>query len=141
MIVIKNIVLAIIGFSSGIVVAGGIFAFIAIIGVVPRLAQRTKTVKNITCYENSIVAGGIFGCISMVFDISIKIGFLSVIPAAAVGVFVGCIAVSIAEVLDVIPVFMRRARLKNGIQAFVLSIAFGKAAGSLIYFIIPNFCK
>ena len=55
--------------------------------------------------------------------------------------FVGCIAVSIAEVLDVIPVFMRRARLKNGIQAFVLSIAFGKAAGSLIYFIIPNFCK
>ena len=138
MIVIKNIVLAIIGFSSGIVVAGGVFAFIAIIGVVPRLAQRTKTVKNITCYENSIVAGGIFGCISMVFDISIKIGFLSVIPA---GAGVGCIAVPIAEVLDVIPVFMRRARLKNGIQAFVLSIAFGKAAGSLIYFIIPNFCK
>ena len=139
--IIKNIFLSIVGFSSGIVVSGGIFAFIAIIGIVPRLAQKTLTQTYISTYENSIIAGGVFGCLNMVFDISINIGIFSVIPALATGIFVGCLAVSIAEVLDVIPIFMRRMRIKRGIQAFVLSIAFGKFIGSLIYFIVPNFCK
>ena len=44
---LKYCVLAFIGFSSGMVVSGGIFAFIAAIGVVERLAQKTKTVKHI----------------------------------------------------------------------------------------------
>ena len=57
----NNIVLAVIGLSSGTVVAGGIFAFIAIIGVVPRLAQKTKTEKYIMIYEDAITLGGILG--------------------------------------------------------------------------------
>ena len=30
------------GFASGVVVAAGTFAFIAVIGIVPRMAQRTN---------------------------------------------------------------------------------------------------
>ena len=35
------------GFASGVVVAAGTFAFIAAIGIVPRMAQRTNTKQYI----------------------------------------------------------------------------------------------
>ncbi|MCJ7856567.1 stage V sporulation protein AB [Lachnospiraceae bacterium NSJ-143] len=138
---LKTLILIVIAFSSGVVIAGGVFAFIAVIGIVPRMAQRTHTENKIVLYENAIITGGVFGCLTMVFDFNIPIGYFSIIPAFAIGIFVGSLAVSIAEVLNVVPVFMRRASLKTGLGLFVASIAFGKMFGSLIYFIIPNFYK
>ena len=35
------------GLIAGAVIAGGIFAFIVVIGVIPRLIQRTKSAKYI----------------------------------------------------------------------------------------------
>ena len=136
----NNIVLAVIGLSSGTVVAGGIFAFIAIIGVVPRLAQKTKTEKYIMIYEDAITLGGIFGCTTMFLKYYIPIGnAAAVIAAAAIGVFVGSLAVSLAEVINVVPIFMRRARLKQGLSFFLLALAAGKLIGSLVYFFVPTF--
>ena len=40
---IKYILMFLIGIGGGIVISGAVFAFIAIIGIVPRLAQKTKT--------------------------------------------------------------------------------------------------
>lgn len=54
------------------------------------------------------------------------------------GIFVGCLAVSLAEVIDVIPILSRRIGLKVGMRYFLLAIAIGKLVGSLIYFIIPG---
>ena len=39
----KEILLAIIGLSAGLIVAGGLFAFIASLGVVSDIADRTHT--------------------------------------------------------------------------------------------------
>ncbi len=140
MLLIARYILAFIAaFSSGVVIAGGVFSFIAIIGVVPRMAQRTSTEKNIVTYENAIILGGILGSLTMVFDFKIPLGIISVIPSFGIGVFVGAIAVSIAEVLDVVPVFMRRASLKKGLELFVWAIALGKTTGALLYFIFPYF--
>lgn len=140
--ILKNIILIIIGFSSGTIVAGGIFAFIAVIGVVPRLAQRTKTIKFIRLYEDFIILGGIFGCLYLFIDYYLPVGTLiSCFFLFCVGVFVGCLAVSLAEVFNVVPVFMRRTRLKNGLGIFITVLALGKAFGSLAYFILPVFIK
>ena len=140
MVLLKNIFLAIIGFSSGIIVAGGIFAFIAIIGIVPRFAQRTGTQDKIMLYEDAIILGGVAGCLEILIDYSLHVGFfLSAIIALSVGVFVGSLAVSLAEIIDVVPIFMRRARLTKGLSVFVLSLALGKMFGSLAYFILPKF--
>ena len=48
------------GFASGVVVAAGTFAFIAAIGIVPRMAQRTNTKQYIPFYEDTILLGGLF---------------------------------------------------------------------------------
>ena len=138
--VLKNLFLIVIGFASGMAVSGGIFAFIAGIGVVPRLAYKTKTISSIRIYEDAIILGGIFGCLYLYLDYNIS--FVSVFApfiALAIGIFIGCLAVSLAEVLDVIPIFMRRARLSKGLAIFVFSLALGKAVGSIIFFFIPNF--
>ncbi len=135
MLYLKQIILVIISFSSGVVIAGGVFAFIAMIGIVPRMAQKTNTEGHIIFYENAIIYGGIFGSLLMTFNFYLPIGYLSAVPALAIGVFIGAIAVSIAEILDVVPVFMRRASLKTGLGIFITSIALGKLFGSMVYFL------
>ncbi|MGE4215376.1 MAG: stage V sporulation protein AB [Anaerotignaceae bacterium] len=140
MVMIKNIALAIIGFSSGVIVAGGIFSFIAIIGIVPRFAQKTGTQDKIMLYEDAIILGGILGCLELFIDYKFRIGvFLPAIISLAVGVFVGSLAVSLAEIIDVVPIFMRRARLTKGLSVFVLALALGKVFGALAYFVLPKF--
>jgi len=132
--------LVLLGFSSGVVIAGAVFAFIAIIGIVPRLAQKTSTQKYIKLYEEAIIFGGIFGTTTLLIDYRLPIGVMPVaILALCVGIFFGCLAVSLAEVLDVIPVLTRRTRLRQGMALFMLAIALGKLAGSLLYYFIPGF--
>ena len=41
-----HIVVVLAGLIAGAVISGGIFAFIVVIGVIPRLIQRTKTAKH-----------------------------------------------------------------------------------------------
>ena len=48
---------------------------------------------------------------------------------------------SLAEVLDVLPVMQRRVNVKRGVEYFVISIALGKCVGSVLYFTIRGFSK
>ena len=140
MTIIKYLLLIVLGFGSGIVVSGAVFAFIAIIGVVPRLAQKTCTTKYIKLYEEAIIFGGIFGTSTMLFDYYLPIGkFLVIMLSATIGIFYGCLAVSLAEILNVIPILTRRGRLTAGLKYFILAIALGKLLGSLMYYFIPGF--
>jgi stage V sporulation protein AB len=50
------------------------------------------------------------------------------------GIFVGCLALAIAEMLNTIPVFARRVGFRHGLGVAILGVAFGKLVGSLIYF-------
>lgn len=58
---LKTIYLIFLGLTSGCMVAAGTFAFIAAIGIVPRMAKRTETQRFIRVYEDAIVLGGIWG--------------------------------------------------------------------------------
>ncbi len=132
--------LVIIGFGSGLFVAGAVVAFIAIIGVVPRLAQKSGTKKYIKLYEEAIIAGGIIGACDMYFDFYLPIGRpLVIFLSFCIGVFYGSLAVSLAEVLNIIPILTRRARLQQGLRWFVCAIALGKLTGSLLYYFVPGF--
>lgn len=140
MTILKHILLALIGLSSGFVIAGAVFAFIAIIGIVPRLAHKTRTTRYIRLYEEALILGGIFGASTNVIDYYIPIGKVAVVIfSLLVGVFYGCLAICLAEILDVIPILARRTKLKPGIVAFMLAIAFGKLFGSLAYLLVPGF--
>ena len=52
----------------------------------------------------------------------------------SVGIFVGCLVMSLAETLKALPVISRRIHLAVGLQYLILSIGLGKLVGALIYF-------
>ena len=137
---LKGILAIIIAFASGIIISGAVFAFIAIIGVVPRLAQKTRTEDKIRFYEEAIIWGGIIGTASMIYDFYIPIGkFFAILYAGCIGIFFGCLAVSLAEILNVLPILTRRGRIQTGLKYFILAVALGKLIGSIIYSRIPSF--
>lgn len=140
MMIINTTAFLILSLGSGIVISGAVFAFIAVIGVVPRLAQKTKTQEYIQVYEEGIILGGIWGTTTLIFDYYLPInGYLVMLLSLMVGIFYGCLAVSLAEVLNVIPVLTRRAGLKKGIKFFICALALGKLLGSFMYYFIPGF--
>ena len=147
------------GLCGGGLVAAGLFAFISILGLVPRLAARTHTASQIHRYENWIVAGSFFGNLLNLhqvpfYQIGMGLGrrlpkwlsngwlqgmsLVSVvfpgIMGIASGIFVGCLVMSLAETLDALPTMSRRIHLSVGIQYIIEALAIGKLVGSLVYF-------
>jgi hypothetical protein len=51
------------------------------------------------------------------------------------GIFVGCLALAIAEMLNSIPIFSRRTGFRHGLGIALLFAALGKMAGSIFYFL------
>lgn len=136
MIFLKGLLLMFIGLSAGGVIAAGVFAFLAIIGVYPRIIGKTHTNKHVLFYETVIILGGVLGNVADLYEIPVKLGgnpFLG-IYGLSVGIFVGCLVMSLAETLKALPVIWRRIHLSVGIQYVVLAIGLGKLVGSLIYF-------
>ncbi|MCC5911624.1 MAG: stage V sporulation protein AB [Clostridiaceae bacterium] len=133
----KYIIVPIIGFSNGIIVGSGIVALITLLDIIPRLAQLTKTYKNTTSYENSIILGATLASLFSLIDIGIDIGALSVIIIGfSMGLFIGLLASALAEVMNVIPVIIRRFSIESYVVYIVTALILGKTLGSFIDWII-----
>lgn len=132
----KEALLSLIGFGAGSIVAGGVFAFLVMIGVFPRLIGKTGTKEHIYLYDMMIVAGGIVGNWMDLYQVPLLFGgqFLLGMFGGSIGIFVGCLVMSLAETLKALPVMARRIRLKSGLPYVVLTLAAGKLAGALLYF-------
>ena len=52
----------------------------------------------------------------------------------SVGIFTGCLVMSLAETLKALPTFSRRIRLSVGLPWLIAAIAAGKCGGSILYF-------
>lgn len=148
---IKEIILAVLGFCFGMLTAGGVFTVLIGVGLMPRFAGKTHTARYEILYEEFIIYGTIIGCLFSVFDFPYKIGeYLNrycsdivytviaygmiVVIGVFSGIFVGCLALAIAEMIDSIPTFTRRIGFRHGLGIVILVIAIGKLCGSLIYF-------
>lgn len=119
---------------AGLAVSAGTFAFILVIGVIPRILQRTGQ-KKVMLFENIIILGIIAGNIFSTIPVYMPLGeIFIVIYGIATGIFVGCIAVALAEILHTFPIIFRRLNLKWGLRAVIISMALGKFCGSLFYF-------
>ena len=124
-----------ISFSLGIIVSGAIFSFIAMIGIIPRLAQKTRTTHYILYYENVIILSGILGVSTLIFNYNLRLPMLFVsLLSLSGGMFLGCLAVSLTEILDVIPILARRVNVIPYVRYFVVAIAIGKFIGTLLYY-------
>ena len=123
-----------IGLSAGTVIAGGLFSFIASLGVVSDLADRTHTGKYVKVYEDAIVLGGFIGNIMFLSKPSIPIGDFVLVPLGLfIGIFVGCEIMALAEILNVFPIFVRRVKLVKYVPYFILTVALGKTVGEMVF--------
>lgn len=150
----KDILLGIMGFSFGLLAAAGVFTVLVAVGLVPRFAGKTHTADKAFLYEEMVVAGTIVGGFFSIFERYGLIGtFLRerfplysnaweilgsgvlVLFGGFSGMFIGCLALAIAEILDSIPIFARRFSFRHGIGLAILAMAAGKVTGALFYFI------
>ena len=124
-----QIFLGILGMSAGVVVAGGLFSFIVELGVISDFAN------HILLYEDAVSAGAILGNVFQIFRIgipgqSVLLAFFGLFA----GIFVGCWSMALAEILNVFPIFMRRARIVRYAAVFILMLALGKGIGAGLFF-------
>ena len=139
MIVIKSIFLVVIGLCSGFAVAAGVFAFITMLGIVPRLVARTRTGKYVKWYETVIVLGGTTANIAYLFSLSIHLSVVGVcLFGLFSGVYVGCLAMALAEMLRVLPVLIKRGKLVVGLPILILFIGLGKLFGVIFQYFVMN---
>lgn len=133
--IIQQILLAVIGFSAGVAIAGGLFSFIVELGIIADFADRTHTAEHILLYEDCAVLGGTVGNLVSVFHLSIPFGRL-LLPIFGVlaGIFVGCWSMALAEMLNVFPVFIRRIKIVRYVAVFILSMALGRGVGAMLFF-------
>ena len=131
----KELLLAVIGLSSGAIVSGGLFSFIASLGVVSDFADRTHTGSRVSLYEDAIILGGSLGNLFWIYQIQMTNElWLLIFFGLFSGIFVGCWSMALAEVLNIFPIFIRRVKMVKCIPYIILSIAIGKGAGALLFF-------
>lgn len=131
-----KVFLALIGLASGIAVSAGIFAFIMSLGVIERMADVTHTAKYIRLYETIVFLGAVSGNIFYIYRLNIHMGVIAcAVFALLSGTFTGMVAIAIAEILNSIPIMMRRINIHKGLGFIVLSIALGKMVGAFLQFL------
>ena len=133
---IKAAAEVLVGLSAGAAASAGVFALITVIGILPRWAGHTRTARHVSLYEWSVILGGTAG--NLIFLLQpLSLPGKEILEAAAglfMGIFVGGLIMSLAEVLDVFPILLRRGRIQSGIPWMVLSIGIGKMLGAYLYF-------
>lgn len=147
----KYVLISFLSASSGFLISGGVFTALIILGLVPRFAARTHTAKKIMLYENVIICACITGCILSVTlaqipgtwidwlrNLGFPVLFFQRLGIGCFGLFsgmfVGCVAFALAELIDTYSIFARRVQIKKGLTILVVSMAIGKTLGSLIFF-------
>ncbi|EKN69666.1 stage V sporulation protein AB [Neobacillus bataviensis LMG 21833] len=136
---IKILAVLFIGLASGLAVGSGFVAFLTVLGVIPRLTQLSKTMKMIQQYEWSVVFGALTGVAASLRDPTLHISSYFLIPLGLTGgIFFGMLAAALTEVLNVLPILVKRIRLDGQIIILIMAIVFGKIFGAIfqwLYFV------
>lgn len=134
-----NSLIALLGLAQGITVGTAFAAFIVFLDLVYRLIQVTSTSKHLKIYQNTlIIAFSLFAFLDL-FDYKLNLGLFAVILIGlTMGIFIGMLASALAEVLNVIPVLVKRLDGEKYIGYIIISIMAGKVIGSLIYWLKIN---
>lgn len=134
--IVNSAILVIVGLSGGLVVGSGYVAFLAVLGVIPRLTQLTKTNKFIHVYELAIILGTvIIGWMSLRNTMLFQSKLWLIPIGLFCGVFIGMLAAALTEVLNVFPILVKRIGFGEKILMLLMAIVLGKIAGSLFHWI------
>lgn len=143
------ILLVICGLSAGFVTAAAYVAFIAMLGIFPKIAAKTKTAGECILYENCLVIGILLSTLLQFFTSFSSAGFYEgTLPSTFAGftiltliglfggIYIGFLIGGLSEVLNVIPIYARIAHIQKGLCYIIYFLALGKGIFSLIQFLI-----
>ena len=131
-----NILMAVLVFSGGLAVGGGVVAFFTVLGIVSRIIEITDTKSKIRLYEFCMILGAFISCCVYFFDWHVaSIKCLSIPLGLVMGIFVGIITAALTETLDLLSNISSKLNLEELIYIIVFVIAIGKIVGSVLYFI------
>ena len=143
---LRHIFMAGLATACGIAVSAGTFAFLLVIGVIPRMIKRCNFGERILMVENTVILGVLTGAVFSVVEWKAQLPYpwlAHVILGAygtAAGIFVGCIAVALAEILNTFPCYDCHGTGENG-WFFLLFLFWLRASKILVnpYFLIAIF--
>ncbi|MFC5403873.1 stage V sporulation protein AB [Cohnella soli] len=122
-----------VGLAGGFSVGSAFVALLIVLDLIPRLVQLTKAHRRSGLFESAILAGAVIWSCADQFDW--KLGWpdgILLFPAVFQGLFVGMLAAALTEVLNVLPIFSKRFRLKSYMFLLLMAMVLGKVTGSLI---------
>lgn len=155
-IIFRQIFMGICGLSFGLLASAGVFTVLVSVGLIPRFAGKMHVAKKVFALEEAVIFGTLCGGALSVFskgggigrfilerqlfgdgtpEIWKGIGYgILMCGGLFAGMFVGCLALAIAEMLNSIPILARRIGFRHGLGIVITAAALGKVLGSLIYF-------
>lgn len=146
--VLNYSLLIISGLAAGFVTAAAYVAFIAMLGIFPKIAAKTKTADQCILYENCLILGILLSTLLQFFVSYDSAGLMgSTIPPTAIGIiililiglfggiYVGFLIGGLSEVLNIIPIYARIAHVQTKLSLIIFFLAFGKGIFILIQFL------
>ncbi|MCR5737298.1 MAG: stage V sporulation protein AB [Eubacterium sp.] len=133
--------LGFLGVCGGTMIAAGLCALITSTGIVTRMADKSHTASRVRIYESILMMGAIFWNGFWIVPVKLRMApfmalALTGMTGVLQGIFVGCLAVSLAETLNGTAIFSRRAKLSKGVGIIILFTAFGKTIFALFQFVL-----
>ena len=147
----NHLLLAFLAVCAGVGVSTGTVAFLMVIGVIQRFLRRAKMSGKVILGENTVVLGILLGNFCSLFVGSfwtdaamesvqrgwvtgVLLQLILLLYGLGSGIFIGCVAASLAEIINTFPILFRRFHIKEGLPWIILCMALGKTAGALFYF-------
>lgn len=132
-------------FSQGIVAGSAWVALLTVLDLVPRLATLTRPRPRTALLETAILGGAFSVAVLDLGNVcakglalTVRVGVIVPGVSLLCGLFIGMLAASLAEVLNVLPVLARRLNIGRYVRFLISALALGKALGSLAGFIFGD---
>lgn len=138
-----------VGLFGGMIIASGLIALLIGLNIIPRYAGITHTAHHMLLYENCAMAGAVLGNLFTLYEWKLPFGGLTFTLGSLQftlgsllaglyglfgGIFLGSWIIALTEILDIVPILVRRTGLIKGVSALIISTAVGKALWSLLFF-------
>jgi stage V sporulation protein AB len=131
----KYIIMIIWALAAGGVIAGAYVALIASLGVYTRLEAWSGYGRWTMRLETIILLGTITGNILTLYDIRVLLGQAGLLVSGLFfGIFTGCLAAALADMVKLFPILCRRVKLRRGLPYIIAATGLGKTVGCLIQF-------
>lgn len=132
---IKTCLMAILGLAAGGAIAGAYVAFMASLGVYTRLEGWANYGRHTMRLETLILLGTTAGNLLTLYEIPVHLGQVGLaVSGLLFGMFTGCLAGALADVVKLFPILCRRVSIRKGLPYIIVAVGAGKLVGCWIQF-------